>query len=243
VAERGLGLALVAATLGVGLLAGCHDRSLATADGSSTPMPGTAGSGASGPATGGFGGGGVSGGGAGGGGVSVGGAGGGGVGGGGAGGQGTAGAFVDAALSDAGFAWDFAARASAALAAGAPSWTCATALPTVPVADTNAVHDVIHAFVAQVVAVSVADVTENDPPCGAPMNATCANHFAHDCAKSGGNIYDTVVPLATELEATAQSVEETIWVPTSMTGDVAMSGISDGMLVGMIVFNGMYPCR
>jgi hypothetical protein len=154
-------------------------------------------------------------------------------------------AGVDALVSDAGFARDFAARAGAALAAGAPSWTCATALPTVPVADASAVHDVIHAFVASVVGVSAADVTENDQPaCGDPMYADCAERFAHDCAKSGGDIYNTVRPLAAELESNARSVGETIWAPTAMTGDVSFSGISDdGMLVGMIVFNGTYPCR
>jgi hypothetical protein len=113
----------------------------------------------------------------------------------------------------------------------------------VPVADANAARDVIHAFVASVVGVPPGDVTVEDGPCGITMPTTCAVRFAHDCAKSGGAIYDTVVPLAEELEANADSVEETIWVPAGMTGDVVMSGISDGLLVGMVVFNGTYSCR
>jgi hypothetical protein len=79
------------------------------------------------------------------------------------------------------------------------------------------------------------------------MPTTCAIRFAHDCAKSGGAIYDAVAPLSQELEANATEVEETIWTPMqngiSMGADVVMSGISDGLLVGMIVFNGMYACH
>jgi hypothetical protein len=149
----------------------------------------------------------------------------------------------DALAGDGGFASDFVGRAGAALAAGAPSWTCATTLPTVPVADGNAAREVIRAFVAAVVGVPAGDVTVTDGACGVTMPTTCATRFAHDCAKSGGAIYDTVVPLANELEANADLVEETIWVPLGMTGDVVMSGISDGLLVGMVVFNGTYACR
>jgi hypothetical protein len=83
--------------------------------------------------------------------------------------------------------------------------------------------------------------------CGGSMLATCATRFAHDCAKSGGAIYETVAPLAQELEANATAIEETIWTPVpngiAMAADVVMSGITDGLLVGMVVFNGQYPCH
>jgi hypothetical protein len=79
------------------------------------------------------------------------------------------------------------------------------------------------------------------------MPTTCATIFAHDTAKSGGSIYDTSWPLAQELEANATAIEVSIWTP--MQGDlslqpaVTMSGIADGLLVGMVVFNATYPCH
>ena len=152
-------------------------------------------------------------------------------------------------MTDGGFAADFSARARAALAAGAPSWTCATALPNVAVADVESMLNAVRQFVAQVVGVAPGDILMTvSPYCGAAMpQNSCANTFAHETAKSGGSIYDTVDPLAQELVANAASVEDTIWVPTqdaeSLPGDVALSGISDGMLVGIVVFNAPYACR
>lgn len=148
--------------------------------------------------------------------------------------------------TDAGFASDFTARASAALAAGAPSWTCATALPNVPVADAQGARDAVRQFIAQVVGVPAADIMMNVQPCNSATPPGCAVTFAHDTAKSGGSIYYTVDPLARELEANATSVEETIWVPMqngmAFAADVVVSGTSDGMLVGMVVFNAPYAC-
>jgi hypothetical protein len=150
----------------------------------------------------------------------------------------------DGGHGDGGFAADFTSRATTALAAGAPSWVCATALPNVPVSDTASMRDAVRQYIAQVVGVAPADITMTVQACGAAMPAnSCAVTFAHDCAKSGGNIYNTVAPLADELNATAAAVEETIWVPMqngiSFSGDVVMSGISGGVLVGMVDFN--YP--
>jgi hypothetical protein len=137
---------------------------------------------------------------------------------------------------------DFTARAGAVLAAGATSWVCATTLPNVPVADAAAAREAVRQFIAHVVGVPPMDIAVTVQRCGAGT-ATCAVTFSHDVAKSGGNIYNTVAPLADELNATAKAVEETIWVPMqngmNFAADVVMSGISDGMLVGMIVFN--YP--
>jgi hypothetical protein len=145
--------------------------------------------------------------------------------------------------TDAGFAADFTARAGAALAAGAPSWVCATTLPAVPVTDTASMRDAVRQFIAQVVGVPAADIMMNVQPCNSVTPPGCAVTFAHDTAKSGGSIYNAVDPLAKELEANASLVEETIWVPMQngmqFAADVVMSGISDGMLVGMVVFN--YP--
>jgi uncharacterized protein YceK len=110
-------------------------------------------------------------------------------------------------------------------------------------------RDAVRQFIAQVVAVPAADIMMTvSPYCGAAMPANgCATVFAHDTAKSGGSIYYTVAPLAQELEASATAVEETIWVPMqnglSLAADVVMSGISDGMLVGMVVFNEPYACQ
>jgi hypothetical protein len=148
---------------------------------------------------------------------------------------------------DGGFVPDFTARAAAVLAAGAPSWVCATALPTVPVSDTASMRDAVRQYIAEVVGVPPANIMMTVQMCGAAMPAnSCAVTFAHDCAKSGGNIYNTVAPLADELNATATAVEETIWVPMqngiSFAGDVVMSGISDGLLVGMVDFNYSSTC-
>jgi len=151
--------------------------------------------------------------------------------------------------TDAGFAAAFSARARAALASGAPSWTCATALPTVPVADTASMRDAVRQFIAQVVGVPAADIMMTvSPYCGTAMPAnSCATTFAHDTAKSGGSIYYSVAPLAQDLEANATDVEETIWVPMqngmTLAADVVMSGISDRLLVGMVVFNAPYACQ
>jgi len=150
----------------------------------------------------------------------------------------------DGGFGDGGFAADFTARADAALAAGAPSWVCATTLPNVPVADVAAARDAVRQFIAQIVGVAPADIMMTVQMCGAAMPAnSCAATFAHDCSKSGGNIYNTVAPFADELNTTATDVEETIWVPmqngSSFAGDVVLSGISDGLLVGMVDFN--YP--
>jgi hypothetical protein len=144
--------------------------------------------------------------------------------------------------ADGGFAPDFTARAGTALAAGAPSWVCATVLPNVPVADAAAARDAVGEFIAQVVGVPPTDIAVTVQNCGAGT-ASCAVTFAHDVSKSGGSVYNTVAPLAQELDANAAAVEETIWVPmkdgTNFAADVVMSGISDGVLVGMVVFN--YP--
>jgi hypothetical protein len=165
---------------------------------------------------------------------------------------GTGGQALDATgfdATDAGFASDFTARAGATLATAAPSWTCATALPAVPVADAAAARDAVRQFIAQVVGVPATDITVTVQTCAASMpNLTpCATTFAHDTAKSGGSIYDAVAPLAQELEANATAIEETIWRPMqngiTFPADVVMSGIAGGLLVGMVAFNAPYTCR
>ena len=81
------------------------------------------------------------------------------------------------------------------------------------------------------------------PECSTPNTTTCAERFAHDTAKSGGSIYNTARPLALELEAAATAVEETIWSPPMFSAVVVMSGIADGVLVGMAVFNTPNVCN
>jgi hypothetical protein len=147
--------------------------------------------------------------------------------------------------TDAGFAADFASQARTALAAVAPSWTCDTALPTVPVADAAAAHDAIRQYVAQVVGLAPADVDMTVQECDTPTTITCSGRFAHDASKSGGNIYPTVMSLGDELEANATSVEETFWIPagTGAAAAIVLSGISDGQLVGIVIFEAAYACQ
>jgi hypothetical protein len=131
------------------------------------------------------------------------------------------------------------------LAAVAPSWTCDTALPTVPVADIAAAHDAIRQYVAQVVGLAPADLDMTVQECDTPMTITCSGRFAHDASKSGGPVYPTVMSLGDELEANAFSVEETFWIPagTGAAAAIVLSGISDGQLVGMVIFEAAYPCH
>ena len=147
--------------------------------------------------------------------------------------------------TDAGFASDFAARARTELAAVAPSWNCDTALPTVSVADANAVREAVRQYVAQVVGLSRADLTITAQTCGTAASATCSNIFGHDAAKSGGMTYATIIALGEELEANATDVEVTLWIPAGTGSAVAvvMSGISNGQLVGMVLFEAAYPCQ
>ena len=146
-----------------------------------------------------------------------------------------------------GFAADFIPRAQAALNAAAPPWTCATTLPAVPVADGEAVRDVVRAFIAEAMDVALADITMSTEACDTPSTNTCAEIFAHDTASSGGALYDTARPLALELEANTTDVEVTIWVPMkdgmALPAIYVMTGISDGVLVGMAVFNSPDVCR
>ena len=135
----------------------------------------------------------------------------------------------------------------AALKSAAPSWTCATTLANVPVADGAAARNAVRAFIAQALGVAPTDITMTAQQCSTPSTTSCAQHFAHDTAASGGPIYDTAAPLAKELEANATAVEVAIWVPMkdgiTLQSVVVMSGIADGVLVGMVVFNTPNVCN
>ena len=147
---------------------------------------------------------------------------------------------------DGGFAGDFSERARTVMAGSAPVWTCAIPLPNLPVANEDEALQAVRQVIAGVVGVAgdAIAVTVND--CATPTTLSCARVFEHNVAKSGGYLSEALLPLAEELEASATSVEETIWVPTqgdqTLSGDVAISGISDGLLVGMIVFNEFNNC-
>jgi len=153
-----------------------------------------------------------------------------------------AGGFVS---TDAGFPADFATQGRTQLAAVAPSWTCDDTLPTVPVADSAAAHDAVRQYVAQVVGLAPADLDMSVQECDTATTITCSGKFAHDASKSGGPVYPTVMSLGDLLEANATSVEETFWIPTGTASAVAIviSGISDGQLVGMVIFEAAYPCH
>ena len=100
----------------------------------------------------------------------------------------------------------------------------------------------MRAFIAETVGVAATDIVMAVQECSTPSTNTCAEIFAHDTAKSGGQIYNTARPLALELEAAATAVEVTIWTPPTFQAVVVMSGIADGVLVGMAVFNDANVC-
>jgi hypothetical protein len=56
---------------------------------------------------------------------------------------------------------------------------------------------------------------------------------------------DTITALGQLLEANAADIEVTLWIPAGTAAAVAvvMSGISDGELVGMVLFEAAYPCH
>jgi hypothetical protein len=82
--------------------------------------------------------------------------------------------------------------------------------------------------------------------CGTATTTTCALRFMHDLYKSNGTYGASLYPLAQELEARGSSVEETIWTPevNGITGaaDVCFSGIVDGLLAGVCMFNERQDC-
>jgi len=155
-------------------------------------------------------------------------------------------ATFEVATGDGGFAADFAVRARAAIAASAPPWTCGSVLPAVPVGSTDEARATIRQFVAQVVGVPPGDIDMQVVECATPTTRSCGVSFAHHLGKSGGSLSTTLLAPAEELDMNAASVEETIWSPrrgdTTLPGDVALAGIADGVLVGMIVFNDSYDC-
>jgi hypothetical protein len=118
-------------------------------------------------------------------------------------------------------------------------------LPTVAVADPDGAREAIRQYVAQVAGLSPPDLTITAQECSTPASATCANVFGHDAAKSGGMTYDTIIALGEELEANAADIEVTLWIPAGTGAAVAvvMSGISDGQLIGMVIFQAAYPCH
>ena len=148
-----------------------------------------------------------------------------------------------AAAPKGGFAAEFTPRAHAALKVAAPTWTCATTLPNVPVADGAEARNAVRAFIAGALGVAPTDITTTVQECSTPSTNTCAEIFAHDTAKSGGSIYDTARPLAIELEAAVSAVEVTIWTTPTFPAVVVMSGMADGVLVGMAVFNTPNVCN
>jgi hypothetical protein len=101
----------------------------------------------------------------------------------------------------------------------------------------------VRAFIAGAFGVAATDIVMTVQECSTPSTNTCAERFAHDTAKSGGSIYNAARPLALELEAAATAVEDTIWTPLTFQAVVVMSGIADGVLVGMAVFNDPNVCH
>jgi hypothetical protein len=108
------------------------------------------------------------------------------------------------------------------------------------------VRDAVRVFIAQVVDVAPTDISMEAQACGTPNTASCAALFGQDVASGGGSLYPSADPLAQELEANATAVEVTTWVPTkdgmARSAIFVMSGIADGVLVGMAVFNSTDAC-
>jgi len=150
----------------------------------------------------------------------------------------------DVSVGDATFAADFASRVRMATAQVGTSSTCASPLPAVPVASADDARAAVRALIAGSLGVAPEALSVTVVPCGLPSTATCANRFLHDVYKSAGTTGDALYPLAEELESRGTSVEETIWIRMDASPDavVCISGIVDGLLVGVVFFNGRQDC-
>jgi hypothetical protein len=153
---------------------------------------------------------------------------------------------LDAAGTDAGFAAEFTDRVRAVVAQGGTASTCASPLPIVPVSSRDEAEAAMRAFVAEVLGVAAADLSMTTVDCGTATTQTCAGRFQHDIYKSNGIYGEMLYPLAQDLEARGTFVEETIWVATvdgsSTPAEVGISGIVDGLLVGVVMFNDRQSC-
>jgi hypothetical protein len=149
-------------------------------------------------------------------------------------------------MGDASFADDFAKRVRAVTAQGGTASTCASPLPGVPVAGPDEARAAVRAFIAKVRGVPQDDLAVTAAECGGPTGQTCSARFQHDIYKSNGIYGEMFYPLAQNLESQGTSVEETIWVPTvdgsTFSAEVCMSGIVDGLLVGICMFNDWQSC-
>jgi hypothetical protein len=152
----------------------------------------------------------------------------------------------DAGLASSGFALGFAARVrSVVLDAGTPS-TCASPLPSLPVGTPDGARLAVRQFIAGVLDVGAEQLDVTVHSCAAGAQPTCAQTFQHDIYKSNGAYGELLYPLAQELETNADFVEETIWVPTvngiTAAADVCVSGVVDGTLSGVVMFNDRQDC-
>ena len=122
--------------------------------------------------------------------------------------------------------------------------TCASPLPAVPVAGPADARAAVRASISGALGVAPEALSVTVGECGLPSTASCARRFQHDVYKSSGTTGDALYPLAEELESRGTSVEETIWVPMDALpdADVCISGIVDGLLVGVVFFNGRHDC-
>ena len=152
----------------------------------------------------------------------------------------------DASAGDASFADDFASRVRTVIASGGTASTCASPLPAVPVADPDAARAAVRSFIAGVRGVVPENLSVTIQVCGDAASVSCASTFRHDLYKSNGFYGQELYPLAQELESRGAFVEETIW-RTTVNGvgygpEVCLSGVVDGLLVGIVMFNDWQSC-
>jgi hypothetical protein len=152
---------------------------------------------------------------------------------------------TDAGGLDAAYAADFANRVRVAVAQGGTPSTCASPLPATAVTGRDEARAAVAAFIAEVVMPDASALSVVAGECGTPSTQTCARRFQHDVYKSNGIYGEMLYPLAEELESRASFVEETIWTITdgsSNGASVCISGVVDGILVGIVMFNDRQSC-
>jgi hypothetical protein len=158
---------------------------------------------------------------------------------------------ADSSASNAGdavssFALGFPARVRSTIRDAGTLSTCASPLPPLLAATSDDARAAVRQFIAGVVGAAPDQLTVMVGSCSATGAQTCARAFQHDIYKSNGIYGESLFPLAQDLEMRGAFVEETIWVATvnglTMAADVAISGVVEGTLVGMVMFNDRQDC-
>jgi len=152
----------------------------------------------------------------------------------------------DASDARSSFALEFPERVRTTIRDAGTASTCVSPLPSLSAATSDDARTVLRQFIAGVRRVSPDELVVTDALCSSNGTQGCARTFQHDIYKSNGIYGESLFPLAQELETTAASVAETTWVATvngiAMAADVAITGVVDGTIVGMVMFNDRQDC-